>query len=945
MAAIAQWEDPTGGENTEPPTQDKMADKLPECRAETKVPSPAAESQHTTETSGRPKPSATATQRIWGQFWKGSGFSKANGKKKREGSEPDRSGPDGREIQTASTAEQVESRQSAPPGSAATELGSPMSHLSLEVEAGPGAQPMENRAGTEEVTKGDSKPPQKDTRPRHIEKSSSVRDFIRRPVSNIFLYKSKEKKEVGRKAVMGVGLSTSLDRLSEKETCAAIETCELENNPGQPRKRLGLVHTRRWHSFKKIVAPKTRKKSLDEPRDDEGDPDRHKPPKFKDSVSRGDPENKGCKKRKIKRSWTYQVIRKDHSFAASNKTPSWPEDPVAVKEDRTEQVETDCDNQLAFDEEDAVEGDGMHRDTERKASPSKENTKSRDQQAREVWKSFKKLVTPKSKRTTEATETEESHITEGQVSPDKSSRQQAVPKKARYSRATSLKNIILRKSKSRSTDLEEAATGTAPIGNLPEQEKKQSCKKETANARAGEIEVDSSGDLSDPQGGLSDAEKHSVTEQVSDAGKEQKQSATVQSDIADKAQDTTESNADRGGKPESDQSLGCNLPNSGADSSHETNKETKVNFNGGAIKETPHPESIKAAEKETAQNNTGGALDQSLDLKDNGNETAAAADDGNENLATSPALVDLGFSEDPVKNAGKELPPCERTQVLCAGCRWGESTPDEPSSHQQPPLKLPQSVPKGVTVNVKESTVKQTPAAPRSISEKRLNAPTNPLEVSQKAGGGSSEEMTLNLEDNGRSPCETDSVGAPAKNNAEKIPSAETARTEGIGSSSTEIFHEVCSSDATAETKAEKNLQEGDGLDDVQDSPHPSVENLRITTSSEAETTDTDALGFHGAGSGPNIETSTAETQCGSGSPSSMDNLHINPEEEEMKLFYDAAAAIVRTVVSAATEQISKEQDTLEQDTLDNSFKGSYSNNSKDDDSTGYPGMNLSHCH
>ncbi|RXM35714.1 hypothetical protein EOD39_3925 [Acipenser ruthenus] len=935
--AAEQWEDPTGGENTEPQTQDKTADKPSECRAETEVPSPTGESRHMTEE--RPKPSATATERIWGQFWKGSGFGKANRKNKREGSETNRSGPefDGNASQTALAAKQLESRESAPPQSTAAELESPASQLSLEVEAGLGARPTENRAGTEEPTRDDSKPPQKDTRPRHIEKSSSVRDFIKRPVSKIFLYKSTENKAVGRQANVGKGLSTSLDRLSEKETCAAIETCELENNPGQRHKHPGLAHTRRWHSFKKIVAPKTRKKSPDEPKDDKGDADRNKTPEFKDSVSGGDPENKGCKKRTIKRSWTFQVIRKDRSFTASNKTPSWSEDPVAVKQDRMEKVEnqTDHDNQLAGDEEDAVEGDGVHRDTERKASPSNGNTKSRDQQASEVWKSFKKLVTLQSKRTTEATETEQSHLTEGQVSLDKSSRQQAVPKKARYSRAVSLKNIILRKSKSKSTDLEEAATGTASISNLPgvdpEREKTLSCKKETATARSGEIKADSSGDLSDPKEGLSDIQKPSVTEQVRDAGEEQKQTVTVQSDVAEKVQDVTEGNADLGGKPESDQSLGCNLPNSGTVSSHEKSKE--INFNGGVIKETPLSESKRAAEKEPAENNKGGALDpspgrKSLNLKYNGSESAGIG---------LPS-VEHGLSEDPVKSTGKELPPCERTEVLCAGHRSGTSMQDEQNSHQQPPLKHPaeteptkESVPKGVTVNARESTVKQMPDASRSISEIRLNAPTDPLEASQKAGDGSSEKMTLNLEDNGRSPCGTDSIGAPAETNAEK-------RTEGIGSSSTETVHEVCSSDATAETIRKKTSEEGNSHDTHQDGPPSSVENLRKVASSEAEMTATDVLGFHGAGSGTNIENSTAETRHPP--PSSTENLHTNPEEEENKMFYEAAAAIVRTVVSAATDQITKEQDALDND----GFKGSNSNNSKDDDNnTGYVGMDLSY--
>ncbi|XP_033848363.3 A-kinase anchor protein 12-like [Acipenser ruthenus] len=956
MAAAAEWENPTGGENTEPATQEKTTDKPSECRAETEVPSPAGESQHTTEESGRPKPSATATERIWGQFWKGSGFSKANAKKKHEGSQPNRSGQefDDSESPTASTAKQVECRQRAPPESTTAELGSTTDQLSLEVEAGTGVQLMEKLAGTEEVEKDDDDD-SKDTRPRHIEKSSSVRDFIRRPISKIFSYKTTEKKVVDRQANVGKGLSTSLDRLSEKGTSTALY--ELENDPGRRHKGPGLAHTRRWHSFKKIVAPKTHKKSLQEPIDD----DRNETPKYKESASRGDPENKEGKKRSIKRSWTFQVIRKDQSFTTGNKAPSWSEDPMTVKHDWMDQVEnqTDQDNQLAGDEEDdAVEGDGMHRDTERKASPSNGNNKSRDQQASEVWKSFKKLVTPKSKRTTEATETEESHVTEGQVSLDKSSRQQAVPKKARYSRAVSLKNIILRKSKSKSTDLEEAATGTALISNLPgadlEQEETQSCKEETATAGSGEIKVDSSGDLGDlsePKEGLSDIQKHSVSEQVRDAGKEQKETATVQSDVVEKVQDITEGKADLRGKPESDQSLGCNLPATGTVTSHETNKAIKDNFNSGVIKETPLSELKETAEKEPAENIKEGALDPSpgrklLNLKDKGNETAGIAHDGNKNGAPSLALVEPGLSESPVKDTGKELPPCERTEVLRAGHRSGESTQDEPSSHQQPALKhsaeteqTKESLPQGVIVNASESMEKQTPDAARSIPEIRVKAPTDPLEASQKSGDGSSDEMTSNLEDDGRSStAQTDSIDAPAEIKADEILRTETVRAEGIGNS-TDIFHKVCSSKATAEMKAEEAFDKDTSHDTDQDSPSSSIENLHKPTSSEAEMTATDAPGFHDTEGGPNIENSTAETGRGDGSPppSSTENLDINPEEEE-KLFYEAAAAIVRTAVNAATEQIAKEQDTL-----DNGFKGSYSNND-DNNNSGYPGMDLSYC-
>ncbi|MGH0161675.1 UNVERIFIED_CONTAM: hypothetical protein FKN15_056044 [Acipenser sinensis] len=136
-AAAEQWENPTGGENTEPATQERTTDKPSECRAETEVPSPAGESQHTTEESGRPKPSATATERIWGQFWKGSGFGKANAKKKREGSQPNRSGQEfnNSESPTASTAKQVECRQRVPPESTTAELGSTTDQLSLETQS------------------------------------------------------------------------------------------------------------------------------------------------------------------------------------------------------------------------------------------------------------------------------------------------------------------------------------------------------------------------------------------------------------------------------------------------------------------------------------------------------------------------------------------------------------------------------------------------------------------------------------------------------------------------------------------------------------------------------------------------------------------------------------------------------------------------------------------
>ncbi|XP_041092411.1 A-kinase anchor protein 12-like [Polyodon spathula] len=921
MAEAAEhWEDPTEEENPEPATQDKTTDKPSECRAEAEVPSSAGESPHKAEE--RRKPSATATERIWGQFWKGSGFGKANAKKKREGSEPNRSSPefDDGESPTASTEKRVEPGQGTPPESTTMELGSPRSQLSSEVEAGSGVQPMEKRAGTEEVEKDEDD--SKDTRPRHIEKSSSVRDFIRRPISKIFSYKTTEKKIVDRQANVGKGLSTSLDRLSEKGTSTTIEACELENDPGRRHKGPGIAHTRRWHSFKKIVTPKTQKKSLLEPREDEGVGDRNKTPKFKDSASGSVPEKK-AKKRSIKRSWTFQVIRKDHSFTASSQAPSLSEDPMTAKHDWMEQVEnqTDQDNQLAAGD-DEEGGDGMHRDTERKASPSNGNTKSRDQQASEAWKSFKKLVTPKPKKATAATETEESHVIEGQVSPDKSSRLPTVPKKARYSRAASLKNIILRKSKSRSIDIEEAATSTAPISNLPgaepEREETQSCREEMATNSCGETEIDSSGNFgysSEPTEGLNDIQKHSMREQVRDAGKEQKQTATVQSDVAEKVQDTTEGNGDLSGKPESDKLLRCNLPNSGT--SHETNKEIKANFNRGIIIEMPLPELKETAETEPVENIKEGTLDpspgkKSLDLKDNRNETAGIADSGNKNCAPSIALVEL--SGCPVKDTGKELSPRERTEVLHAGHRSGESTQDEPSSHQQPALKhsaeteqAKESLPPGLIVE------KQSPDSSRSVPEIRVSAPTDPLEA------GSSDEMTSNLEGEGRSStAQTDSVGAPAETNPGEILRTEVARAEGTGSS-TDIFHKVCSSEATAETKAEKTLDKYTSHDTNQDSPPPAIENLRKAASSETETTSADGLGFNNTEGGPNIENSA----------------HINPEEE--KLFYEAAAAIVRAVVRAAAEQIAKEQEALDKD-----FKGSYSNDN--DKSSGYSGTDLSYC-
>ena len=253
----------------------------------------------------------------------------------------------------------------------------------------------------EEEAEGETAPENGEEEEKKAEKAkgaepkSTVRDLIRKPVARIFSHRSTEKKEgAPAEAQEPVKVrSRSLDRLEDPEALNAMADAGAEEGgaaggaEGEQKASAATKHMRRWHSFKKMMAQKTHKKSGGEDKEEGPEADGG----GRDS-STLDSKDSGQQKRwKLKRSWTFQGLKRDSSIVGISGKAK-PEETAEGGEDGKEEGGANEEGGAKEEgEEEKVKGEGAE---EEKAAGGGTVT----QHANEIWTSFKKRVIPKSKR-------------------------------------------------------------------------------------------------------------------------------------------------------------------------------------------------------------------------------------------------------------------------------------------------------------------------------------------------------------------------------------------------------------------------------------------------------------------------------------------------------------------------------------------------------------------
>ncbi|XP_008400220.1 high mobility group nucleosome-binding domain-containing protein 5 [Poecilia reticulata] len=300
-----------------------------------------------------------------------------------------------------------------------------------------------------------------------VESKSTVRDLIRKPVARIFSHRSTEKKDGGaaepEKQVKV--RSRSLDRLEDPEALNATADATAEEGGAaagaeeeQKASSSTTKHMKRWHSFKKLMAQKTHKKSGGGGED--GKEEGAEGEAGGGDSSTLDSKESGHKRWKLKRSWTFQGLKRDSSMVGisgkakgSDKESADKTEEAAGGGEEEEGGKAEAGAEEAKTEEEKAEGG-----EEEKAAGGGTVT----QHANEIWTSFKKRVIPKSKRAnTECAPTGEEDATaasgEEAAAEEGKDSKSAKTKRSHFGRAVSLKNFIMRKGKSSSVEQGEGA--------------------------------------------------------------------------------------------------------------------------------------------------------------------------------------------------------------------------------------------------------------------------------------------------------------------------------------------------------------------------------------------------------------------------------------------------------------------------------------------------------
>ncbi|XP_016334118.1 uncharacterized protein LOC107682371 [Sinocyclocheilus anshuiensis] len=422
-----------------------------EAPASTEETQPTTEAPQSTEQPADSK-SKPASEKIWDSFLNKSGLGKVmGGKKKKEqqtgaedttGEEQDKVSSQNDQGDTAGPKDQ-ESSQPAEAGEAAAD--------GQTIEKAP-----ENEEVSQEQKASGAKPKQGE--------KSSVRDFIRKPVAKIFSHKSTDKKDgTGALQKHGKVRSKSLDRLEDADASTNVaDQAEEPPTADEPDKSNPQTtkNMKRWHSFKKLMAQKSHKKSTDESKDAEGaegtSADGAGDSGTLDSTTKS--EHSGQKRWKLKRSWTFQGLKRDSSVVGIHKPKD--KDSSDVKDENAPEAEQGTEDVKVASDAEAQEKINAEGEEEKGATATTQ--KSVDQHANEIWTSFKKRVIPKSKRAADTGGVEEEAAGEQEQTDEpqagKDSGKTAKAKRTHFNRAVSLKNFILRKGKSTSVDMGE---GTA----------------------------------------------------------------------------------------------------------------------------------------------------------------------------------------------------------------------------------------------------------------------------------------------------------------------------------------------------------------------------------------------------------------------------------------------------------------------------------------------------
>ncbi|XP_061637846.1 neurofilament heavy polypeptide isoform X2 [Phyllopteryx taeniolatus] len=314
---------------------------------------------------------------------------------------------------------------------------------------------------------------EKDDEKKGKESKSSVRDLIRKPVARIFSHRSTEKKDGNTlEPPKQVKVrSRSLDRLEDPEALNATTDSAAEEVGGaevgaeaeteqkaSSSSSATTKHMKRWHSFKKLMAQKAHKRNsgAEDGGDGEGGGD----------SSTLDSKESGQKRWKLKRSWTFQGLKRDPSMVGiSGKIKTADKDSA----DKPEEARDADEGAEEAEAEGGGEEEKAEGSEEEKAAGSEEEKAAGGatvtQHANEIWTSFKKRVIPKSKRAnTECQPSGEDDAAaaapasgEDGAAEDGKDGKSAKAKRSHFGRAVSLKNFILRKGKSTSVDMSDAA--------------------------------------------------------------------------------------------------------------------------------------------------------------------------------------------------------------------------------------------------------------------------------------------------------------------------------------------------------------------------------------------------------------------------------------------------------------------------------------------------------
>lgn len=435
------------------------------------APAPPEETQPTTEASESTEQSADkvrpTSEKIWDSFLNKSGLGKVMGgkKKKEHGTVAEEAVAE--ETDKASV---TNNEESADPKE--QETSEPANADEAETGGEVTDKVPENEEASQEQKASDAKP-------KHGEKSS-VRDFILKPVAMIFSHKSTEKKEsLGEASKHGKVRSKSLDRMEDADaSMAVVEQNEDAQAPEEAEKSTSQTAKpmKRWHSFRKLMGQKSHKKSTDEVKDVEGaEGGSADGPGRSSTLESTKSEHSGQKRWKLKRSWTFQGLKRDPSFAEIHKSKDKNSSESGKDKNAPEadQGATEVPEEpKVLGEEETQEKPIAEEEEEQEPVAGATRSKS-DHHANEIWTSFKKRVIPKSKKAADACEEEEEPTGEQEQNEDpqagKDSAKNAKTKRTHINRAVSLKNFILRKGKSPSMDVGESI----PVQKEGEEETKE----------------------------------------------------------------------------------------------------------------------------------------------------------------------------------------------------------------------------------------------------------------------------------------------------------------------------------------------------------------------------------------------------------------------------------------------------------------------------------------